>query len=139
MDASGTYPILGEDDPLFQVSDYTKAMSERLKGTWTAATLSGAWVAYVGGGGYYNGLRYRKVGDMIHVQGMVKSGAVGSSIATLPSGFRPQYSVMQVTEANAAGTLAVVLFDAATGAITYRSGPAAPSYLNINITLFAAV
>jgi hypothetical protein len=113
-------------------------MKDKLAPIWTPATLTAAWVAYVGGGGYYNGLRYRRVGDMIQVQGMIKSGAAGSAITTLPVGFRPSYSVMQVCEANAAGTLAVVLFDSTTGVVTYRSGVGAPTYVNINISFPAA-
>lgn len=113
-------------------------MKTKLTGTWAPLTLATGWAVYSGGGGYYSGLRYRKIGDNIQIQGMVKSGAAGSTIATLPVGFRPQYTVMQVCEANAAGTLAVVLFqDAATGIITYRSGPAAPTYLNINVIIYS--
>lgn len=111
------------------------AAIQALTGAWTTLTLVNSWVAYVGGGGYFNGLRYRKVGKNVQIQGMIKSGAVGSTIATLPADAKPVATTMQVTEAAAAGTLAVVFVDSSTGAISYRSGPAAPTYVNINILL----
>lgn len=112
------------------------AALEDLTTPWVNLTLATGWSAYVGGGGYYNGLRYRRVGKNLQIQGMVKSGAAGSTIATLPLEYRPQYTTMTVNEANAAGTLAVVLVqDTVSGLITYRSGPAAPTYLNINVMI----
>lgn len=112
--------------------DANVVIQSEWKPAWTDLSLTAAWVAYAGGGGYYGGLRYRKVGDMINLQGMVKSGAAGSQIAVLPVGWRPQYSVITACEANAAGTLAMVLIDNV-GIITYRSGAGAPAYLNLNI------
>lgn len=101
------------------------------KPAWNTLTLTATWVAYAGGGGYFNGIRYRAVGDQLQIQGMVKSGAAGSQIGVLPVGFRPEYTGIFACEANAAGTLAMVIIDNS-GVISYRSGPAAPTYLNIN-------
>lgn len=100
---------------------------------WTAISLTAAWVAYTGGGNYFSGLRGRVIGDNVQVMGMVKSGAAGSAICTLPAALRPEYTFITVCEINAAGTLATILFDASTGVVTYRSGAGAPTYLNINV------
>lgn len=119
--------------------DAEVVLQDEWKPDWNDLTpLSGTWVDYVGGGGYYSGIRYRAVGDMLHIQGMVKSGAAGSVIATLPVGFRPEHTGIFACEANGVGVLAMVIVDNG-GVMSYRSGPATPSYLNINIVVPRAV
>ena len=51
---------------------------------WTAPTLAGSWVRYGDGA---LGPAYRRVGDEVHVRGVVKSGS--GTILTLPVGYRP--------------------------------------------------
>lgn len=52
---------------------------------WTNATLLNAWVVYNVG----TFVQYRKIGDVVEVRGLVKSGTTGTTIFTLPVGFRP--------------------------------------------------
>lgn len=102
-----------------------------LNGPWTALTLQNGWLAYVGGGSYYNGLRYRKVGDNLQISGMIKSGT-NSVIATLPADARPPYAVIMF--ANSSGGAGNIQVDPTTGNITYMTGsPTTPSYLSINL------
>lgn len=105
-------------------------------GAWTGLTLTGGWTAYVGGGNYYSGLRARDVGNGIQITGTIKSGAVGSIMATLPAlpaNLRPLYTAQAFVNTNAGtGTIHV---NAATGEISYLAGPAAPTYLTINVTI----
>jgi hypothetical protein len=55
---------------------------------WITASLISPWVAY--NTTNYGGMYYRKViGGMVLLQGLVKSGGTGSTIAVLPSGYRP--------------------------------------------------
>ncbi len=55
---------------------------------WTnVSSFSNSWVNY---GGSFEVARYRKMPDgTVHIQGLVKSGTVGATIFTLPTGYRP--------------------------------------------------
>lgn len=53
---------------------------------WVNLTLSGAWVNYTAG---YGNAQYRRIGDEVHLRGMVKDGAADSTIATLPNDLWP--------------------------------------------------
>lgn len=53
---------------------------------WTAMTLLAPWVNY--GSGYQNA-QYRKVGDMVYLRGLIKSGTVGAGIWNIPAGHHP--------------------------------------------------
>jgi hypothetical protein len=105
------------------------------EGRWKTLTLQGAWVPYVGGGGYsQEGLRYKRKGKTVTVEGTLKSGALSSVIATLPADSSPLYSAMYPV--NAAGTLGMIRIDGtagATGNITYFAGTTAPSYMPIHV------
>ena len=61
---------------------------------WVLCTMLNAFTPY---GGTYQAPRYRKVGDIVYVEGGTAGGAIGSTAFTLPVGFRPpkdhQYSV----------------------------------------------
>lgn len=83
-------------------------------------------------------MRYRRVGDLVHIQGMIKSGAVGTAMTTTPVGFRPDATILMPVTANAVGTLGSVSWDNA-GVLNYASGPAAPGFVNINIIAYAGV
>jgi hypothetical protein len=55
--------------------------------SWAGLSFGSGWGNY--GGGYYNG-HYKKVGDLVFLRGLVaRSSGSGTTIATLPSGFRP--------------------------------------------------
>lgn len=53
---------------------------------WTAVTFQNGWSNFGGG---YQAAQYRKIGDVVQVRGLIKSGTVGSAAFTLPAGFRP--------------------------------------------------
>lgn len=114
-------------------------ISAQADGVWKNVPLASGWVNYVGGGGYYTGgLRYKKVGRTVTLEGCVKSGAAGSVIATLPAEARPASTFFP--QVNAGGTSAMLqMFGASVaepdlGDVKYFTGPAAPTYLPINIT-----
>jgi hypothetical protein len=104
-------------------------------GRWKALTLQNAWVPYTGGGGYNtSGLRYKREGRMVTLEGTVKSGALSTVIATLPTEAVPEYTNMYPVNAN--GTLGMVRIDGkqgTPGAVTYFAGGAAPAYMPIHI------
>lgn len=61
---------------------------------WKSPTLQNGWTN-VGQG--WPPAAYRKVGDMIQVRAMVATGAAGSAMFTLPTGFRPPYAIQHPT------------------------------------------
>lgn len=65
-------------------------------GSWTVPTLLNSWVNY--GSGNVDAA-YRKVNDLVYIRGQVKSGTTtsGTSIFTLPAGFRPTGQVVVPT------------------------------------------
>jgi hypothetical protein len=102
-------------------------------GAWVGLSLTSPWVAYVGGGGYYQGLRVRDIGNAFELHGTVKSGAVGSIMAILPTTHRPSYTAQAfVNTSGGAGTLHV---NNTTGEISYLSGPTTPSYMTVNVRI----
>src|SRR5699024_10717680 len=70
---------------------------------WVALTLLNGWQAYEGGGGYYLGLRARLTAEGVQVQGVVKSGAIGTIIAELPAAMAPAYAQPFVVESSSNG------------------------------------
>lgn len=107
----------------------------RAKGTsWTKLTLGSGWADYTGSGGYLTGLFYKREGSTVYVEGMVKSGAAGSVIATLPEGFRPTGTFFGLS--SVAGAVGMVQINNA-GSITHFLGAGAPAYLNIRLNFEA--
>lgn len=68
---------------------------------WTAPTFTNSWVNYGSG---YQSARYRKVGDIVSLDGLIKDGDDLSSAFTLPVGFRPLATVEFVGVNNLAGS-----------------------------------
>jgi hypothetical protein len=54
---------------------------------WAAPAYSGSWVAY--GAGSARDARYCRRSGIVWLEGLTKGGASGSTILTLPAGFRP--------------------------------------------------
>lgn len=50
----------------------------------TASPMQNGWVAYDA-----RVPQYRKIGDIVYLRGVIKSGALGSQAFTLPVGYRP--------------------------------------------------
>lgn len=55
---------------------------------WTAATLVNSWVSF-DGGAVFDVPSYRRVGQLVVLKGMGKSGTPPSTMFTLPAGMRP--------------------------------------------------
>lgn len=53
---------------------------------WTDVTFQNGWVNY---GGVYAPVQKRKVGDIVYLRGVMKSGLTNNTAFTLPVGFRP--------------------------------------------------
>lgn len=103
---------------------------------WTTLSLASGWSAYVGGGGYFGGLRYRREGPNFRIQGMVKTaGSAPSIIATLP--FQCAYTdLIHCVAGNATTTRSVAyVVISQNGQITYDSGLSNISFVSIDHTI----
>jgi len=91
----------GTERQVQQVTSGVSAWTSNLvQESWVAPTLAGTWVNY--GGGYLNAGYYKDVGGTVHLRGMIKSGTIGTTAFTLPSGYRPSATCRFVTESNSA-------------------------------------
>jgi hypothetical protein len=79
-----------------------------IDGTWIAPTLTNSWVDY---GAPWTTAGYRRDGNRVTLKGLIKNGTVGSSVFTLPVGYRPgadmhvpAHSSSTTTGAASAGT-----------------------------------
>jgi hypothetical protein len=134
----------GHTHAIGDVTGLQTALDEQDTGAWVTLTFSGAWVAYTGGGNYHQGLRARREGKNVRIQGMVKNGAIGT-IAALPPELTPLYSALRaVVAGNATSTRTVAYLvisgrggqsGSASGAISYDSGISAPTFVSIDIEL----
>ena len=96
---------------------------DHLVGSSGEVPFAGTWVNF---GGSNEPARYWKdYTGIVHLGGIVKSGTIGTTIFTLPSGYRPQYAMIYaVASNNAYGTLTVNpdgTVVASTGSATYFS------------------
>lgn len=90
--------------------------------TVSTPTLSGTWVDY--GSGYAPAAYWKDSIGHVHLEGLVKSGAAGSVILTLPAGYRPSaaqlFPVVMINAGNptlayiAVGTDGTVTFNGTT-------------------------
>lgn len=98
---------------------------------WTAPTLINSWVNY---GGTYRTARYRKIGDRVEIEGLVKSGTIGATVFTLPVGYRPPQDIpFGVHSNNAFGSLIVF----ASGAVYAQAGSNASFGLTCSFSVTA--
>lgn len=64
---------------------------------WTAVTFTNSWVDFGSG---HQAVQYRKVGDMVQVRGLMKTGTINTVAFTLPSGFRPPATLLYACVSN---------------------------------------
>ena len=101
-----------------QVNANTTAIAALQPGAWAnVPTLQNSWVVAPG-----SLVRYRKIGDIIYIEGGIKSGTVGAIVFVLPTGFRPTYQVQRTVYsgggANAPGGIAITV----NGELYYQYG-----------------
>ena len=82
---------------------------------WTAVTFQNSWANYGAG---YQGVEYRKVGDMVQLRGVLNTAGTSATAAfTLPVGFRPLAS-LSISAANSVGAqIAMLDINASTGVV----------------------
>ena len=84
VDASGNFDIA--------VSGGYTQFGGRLGGAWTNVTYNTGWGDYSAS---YHSISYKKVGDLVFVRGLaMRTSGVSTTIATLPSGYRPSKGIV---------------------------------------------
>lgn len=122
-------PITNEVNRLTTQSDgnVTRIAALESKTTptaWTALSYVNGWVnAYPTTPG-----KYRKIGDLVYVQGMISSGAINAAIATLPVGYRSptELNIWQGTWDGGKWT-AAMLYVGTNGELVYKGGTVSPA------------
>ena len=88
------------------VEDITPATADGLATAWTAATFQNGWINYPAA----QPAQYRKLGDMVQVRGMIKSGTYAQTALNLPVGFRPPNDMQFPLKEYGAGAGVFVVF-----------------------------
>jgi hypothetical protein len=88
--------------------------------TWIPLTFVGGWRDYSSA---FFPAAYCKVQGWVHLRGLVAAGIAGSTIATLPTGFRPSHRAFCVANSRGGSGDALGRIDIfATGEITHVAG-----------------
>jgi hypothetical protein len=123
------FEIKSAVNPNYAKENYSTTADE----PWQTPTLENKWVRY---SDQYNPAGYYKDSTgIVHLRGLVKNGAIGQSIFTLPAGYRPGYRELQAvqTNSNTIGRLDVL----ADGKVLATSGNA--TWFSIDGVTFRAV
>lgn len=100
---------------------------------WSAVTLGSEWSPR-SSGGYYGGLRVRRLGGSVEINGAIQGGSSGSKIGTIVDPkLRPKYDTFVVTTLAAGGFGQA--FVGSNGDIIHSYGPSAPAFLAINVSI----
>jgi hypothetical protein len=104
---------LGADTNLFRESAdwlrtndnlYVDGVVRWISETWTSVSFTNSWVDY----GSYPACAYRKdANGYVHLRGLMKSGTLGSSAFTLPTGYRPSGTLIFQGRSNVTSTWGV--------------------------------
>ena len=103
------------------INNYAKKVQE----AGIAPTLLNGWVNY---GGLYSPAKYWKdtIG-MVHLQGLIKSGTIGTVAFVLPAGYRPLYRMTFPTVSDGAFADVVVVPD---GSVIMQAGSVTSFFLD---------
>ena len=124
VDASGNFDIA--------VSGGYTQFGGRVGTAWAGLSFGSGWASF--GIGFNNG-EYKKVGDIVFLRGLVaRTSGVGTTIATLPSGYRPSAQCVFITNATDAFGRVDVQTD---GVILLNNGT--PTYVQLDGLSFSVV
>ncbi len=104
--ALSTYvPVVGDVVSLLEINGDRLLLGTSVATTWQVPTLGNGWSDFDAGN---QTARYRRVGDLVTVQGVVKSGTLGAAVFTLATGYRPPAALQLGTVTNGAFGLLTV-------------------------------
>lgn len=117
---------------LEQGSDRLVLGAANTGGGWTTLGLASPWVDY---GFPWMGAGYRKVGDDVQLRGLVRGGTSGTTIATLPAGYRPVRNVIFTASADIGGGNIFARLDVlSTGVVVAYFPAGTAAYLSIQLS-----
>jgi len=103
-------------------------------GKWITPTLLNGWVNF---GGTSSDTKYMKDSQgFVHIKGFVKSGTLGTTLFTLPTGYRPDAVLPIATVANDGNTVIAHVDIEANGNVISQSG--GNTWFSLNIAPFRA-
>ena len=98
---------------------------------WITATLNSGFTHY---SSPYGPVKYRKIGNIVNIQGIVNQATADQTVFTLPTGFRPERRVIvAVMNANALGRL-----DIDPNGNVIQDVISSSSWFSLNCTFFTA-
>jgi microcystin-dependent protein len=77
--------------------DWSSSASSFLTGSdsgWTAVTLLNGWVDYDANYSPSSGLYIRKIGNIVHMRGLIKNGTISAPAFVLPAGWIPSINLI---------------------------------------------
>lgn len=95
---------------------------------WQTPTYVNSWVDF--GSGNRTG-RFRKVGDRVEIEGLVKDGTLSATVFTLPTGYRPPQHLHFASQANLAFG---VVYVTSTGAVQFHGSSNAYASINCSFS-----
>jgi hypothetical protein len=107
--------VVSGASPTFNTANFTSTAL-----TVTAVTFANSWVNY--GAGHQTAGYYKDAQGIVHIQGLVKSGTVDTTIFTLPIGFRPTLFEIFVGLCNSSNTYSRINITS-TGDVSTLSAP----------------
>ena len=112
-----------------ELEDYLASL---LPTAWVDVTFQNSWVNYDSTESSWAHAKYRKIGDITYIRGLVKDGTSPGTIFTLPAGFRPPVGLLfSVVGNNAFARLDV----ASSGAVSQVAGSNAFVDLNVQFSV----
>ena len=98
---------------------------------WITPTLNSGFTSYASP---YGPIKYRKIGNIVNIQGITNQASGGSTVFTLPVGYRPERRLVLATpNANALGRL-----DVDQDGRVIQNSVASASWFSLNCTFFTA-
>lgn len=115
---------VGNPHPQYAVAGHGHVTFEWINVT----SFQNGWVNF---GGVYVPARYCKLNGIVHLQGQVKSGVIGSPMFVLPSGYRPSARLYLPCLNQSAGARLDI---EANGNVIIMNGAAAPTDAGFNLS-----
>lgn len=101
---------------------------------WILATLGNSWVAF---GGAFAAPYYRKFNGMTMLIGAMKSGTTGTTVFTLPAGYRPSVERQFPVQSNA-GTAQLSVFTTGIVQVTAYGSLGSNAFVGLDSVIFLA-
>lgn len=139
VSADGTTIVLNGDGSytMGRIARDSAGVTTITDSTWTVATLTAPWVAF-GSGLRTPGYR-RKLNGEVQLRGMIKSGAAGGTIFTLPVGMRPTEPETFICAAGGPGAARVDVSASGVVSVNAFIGAGTNSYVSLSGISFDSV